>query len=124
MQSTQSSVNKYWPDQGNSKCVKYQNRAPQDLSVPILDTAESCCANYIGWISLSACVADADKTNALESGSGKYFIDWEEMKCAIECNGPPPCGGVDAGGNIELFETADDCCNRLSWIDRDDCLLV
>lgn len=125
LRSTRSTINKYWPDKSNSKCVKYQNRAPEDLSVPIIDTAESCCATYIDWISLSTCVADADGTSALASGSGKYFVDWEKMKCARSCDGPPPCGGVDAGGNgEEPFESADECCNRLSWVDRDECLLA
>jgi len=111
-------VEKWWPDMSNSICVKDSETRAEDLSVSLYDTVEACCA-IINWSSDASCKAKS--TGEALQGSGKYFIDWVKNKCAEECVGPPPCGGVASG---QVYDTADACCDEIPWVLRRDCVVV
>jgi len=120
--STKTLIEKYWPDQTNSKCVKDSETPADDLSVSLFDTIEACCTADIYWLSKAACVAATNEnaTAATPQGSGKYYIDWIHEKCVMDDG----ADGIVAGAWDELFDDVIACCNEIPWIERQDCVIV
>ena len=116
--SDRMSIDKFWPDQSNSKCVRDNETQVEDLSVSIYDTAEACCTAHIGWESLSKCIADTDGVTA--QGTGHYYVDWNKKKCVKDCEGVG-CGGIAKPWNI-VYESSGSCCDQLSGVKSEDCL--
>ena len=77
---------------------------------------KSCCIAHYSW-ALDVCMG----TEGSDPGSGKWFVDYENFKCAQDCTGDSPCGDV-AQWDI-IFDTVDSCCqNKLWWINKEDCI--
>ncbi len=124
--STGVSTNKFYADQTAGVCRQDCaaggglpcGGSPQDTSLKLYNSLEFCCTAKISWE--PSCI---DKSNGNEpQGSGKYYVNWDLGKCALDCPvGPAGCGGV---ANVwdATYGTEDECCSAISWIDRRTCV--
>lgn len=120
--STQTDVKKYYPDKTNSKCILDSQTAAEDLSISIYNSTAECCAEGIYWLSEVECLI-ASGDSALPHGSDKYFLDWTHYRCVQDCEGPAPCGGLGLAKSWqETYDTAQECCDKIPWISRKECL--
>ncbi len=118
----QVDVNKYWPDKTNSKCILDSQTPATDLSISIYNSTAECCSEGVYWLSEAECLTASGDETALVA-SNKYWIDWTRERCFQDCEGAAPCAGL---GNVhdwdETYDTAESCCDEISWIPREDCL--
>ena len=119
--STQTAIDKYWPDQINGKCIKDSETPAEDLSVSLFNSTVECCTASISWLPKAACVAASGDTATAAQGSGKFFIDWVYERCAKDCEGSAPCGGLAQSWD-DLYEAESACCDMIPWIARENCV--
>ena len=120
--STHSTLSKFWADKTNAKCQDDLVVPTEDLSMALYESIEDCCLYGLSWLSKGACFSSSGSGMDLTGlGSNKYYIDYVKEQCAQDCDGPAPCGGLAQQWNI-LYETAEQCCDRISWVSRSDCL--
>eukprot|EP00956_Cyclotella_meneghiniana_P020497 scaffold36305_cov35-Cyclotella_meneghiniana.AAC.8 len=115
-----STLNKFWADKTKSKCEDDSVVPAEDLSTALYDSIEDCCFYGLSWLSKGACFS-ASGMDLTGLGSNKYYIDFVNEKCAKDCVGVAPCGGLAQQWKI-LYNTEDDCCADLSWIPMKDCI--
>jgi hypothetical protein len=46
-------------------------------------------------------------------------MNWEKLKCRVDCIGDYPCGGLKDDWNTEVFDSAEECCDYYLGIDPD-----
>lgn len=123
-------TNKYYVIQQDKKCAKDCEPTATDLacagrpdhvSETLYDTPEECCNEKLSWLSLSKCLAAT--TGAPVTGAGSWYVDWELSKCVKDCptGSGPNCGGLSETWDID-HQTANDCCDMISWVPRDQCV--
>jgi hypothetical protein len=119
--TTQSDASVYWPDKTNSKCVLDSEEAATDLSIAVFTTLDKCCEEGVYWLSESECLT-ASGTATSEAATNRFFLDWKHEKCVQDCEGAAPCGGAGLMKKWhESFDTKSACCDRISWIPREEC---
>ena len=97
---------------------------PSESNSPLYDTLEECCETKLQWNNLDECVASSngqDTTTA--AGSNEYYVNWKLFKCAKDCIGSAPCGGLKNSWDASYSNPSDCCANHLSWIDEAECVL-
>jgi hypothetical protein len=125
--STGLPTKKFYPDQTASVCrqdCSAENGlpcggSPQDLSLTLFSSLESCCATKIGWD--PTCV---DKSNGKEpQGTGEYYVNWAYGQCALDCpaGSAAGCGGVANSWDVK-YGTQAACCSAISWVPAANCL--
>jgi len=117
--SGNTDTDKYWPDETEGRCFKDAENPAQDLGIPLFNSAIECCQTKIWWISEAMCVSASNNTSA--EGSGNFFLDWHNEQCGKDCEGPAPCAGL-APQWEDLYDTESSCCDRIPWVDREDCV--
>jgi len=95
--------------------------SPGDLSVKLFADATSCCSEKLGWADQAQCVAESN--GVAYNGTESYYIDWSVTKCAKDCEGAAPCGGL-ADKWMTTYASAADCCAVLKWVDPNECLIA
>jgi len=118
--TTKTSLRKYWPDKGNSKCVEGLEMPSSQLNVQIFGTLEECCASGIFWLSKDACFAASGIAEA-EIESNKFYIDWINQYCVQDCVGSAPCGGLAQAWDT-VYDSASACCAQIPVLRADDCV--
>ena len=88
----------------------------------LFDSAEDCCEGKLWWANQAACIGESTGTAVTVIGSEEWYVSWETGgKCVKDC----PVGAANCGGLAESWEnlhsSADQCCERLWWIEREDC---
>eukprot|EP00970_Alexandrium_tamarense_P011795 scaffold2570_cov223-Alexandrium_tamarense.AAC.21 len=48
-----------------------------------------------------------------------WYMNWEKLKCRVDCIGDYPCGGLKDDWNTEVFDSAEECCDYYLGIDPD-----
>jgi len=115
-------INKYWPDKINSKCILDSLTPADDLSISIYNSTADCCSEAINWLSQADCQTASGDDIAL-AASNMFFVDWRHERCAQDCEGAAPCGGVGHGQAWDdMYDTLQQCCDVLHWIPREDCV--
>lgn len=111
----------YYPDwEGDNKSCKNDGKQPTYMSNNVnawmYEDLESCCrASYM--YNLNACLGSGEF-----SGSKKWFVDSEQLKCVQDCNGPSPCGGLSDGWET-TYSTPEACCEKtLWWLNKEECV--
>jgi hypothetical protein len=97
---------------------------PSESNTPLYDTLEECCETKLQWNNVDECVASSngqDTTTA--AGSNEYYVNWKLFKCAKDCIGSAPCGGLKNSWDASYSNPSDCCANHLSWIDEAECVL-
>ena len=117
--TTRDPNSKYWADK-SGKCYQDSVVPTEDLSVELYDSIEDCCAFGLSWLSPRACLA-ASGIAVTGLGSSSFYVQSE--KCVKDCEGAAPCGGLAEKSNFK-FNTEDECCARLPWVARDECVLA
>jgi len=120
--SDQINVNKYWPDKIKSKCILDSQEPAEDLSISIFDSVFECCKEGIHWLSEAACLTASGYSVAIVA-SNLFFVDWVHGQCVQDCDGEAPCAGLDqARIHDEMYVTAGQCCDKIPWVLREDCV--
>jgi len=92
--------------------------------------AETCCNAHMFW-AVEGCVTKSNNivVNPADLGTGKYYIKYPSQtgadndRCVKDCDASiAGCGGLKENWN-PLYETADDCCARIDYVQRNQCLL-
>jgi hypothetical protein len=111
---------KYWADKESGKCYQDSVVPTEDLSVELYDSIEDCCAFGVPWLSEGACLA-ASGNDVSGLGSNSFYV--QNDKCAKDCVGAAPCGGLAQGWNTK-YDTEAECCAQISWVARKECVLA
>ena len=113
-----NTTTKYWPDKTAGKCVWDLANPAEDLRMETFDSIEDCCSKGITW-------KTADCAAASSGGTGKFFVNWSlgqgQGRCVQDCKGTPPCHKI-AESDSRAYDTENACCERLTWVPRQDCL--
>jgi len=113
--SNKTTTDKYWPDEIKGRCFSDSDTPATDMGISLFDSAGECCLTSLWWLSEAVCLA-ASGAASTASGTGKYYILWDKEKCAIDENDNL------AEAWDELFDGENECCDKLSWIDREHCV--
>jgi hypothetical protein len=120
--TTQTDISVYWPDKTNSKCVLDSVTPAQDLSISVYNSTAACCEEGVHWLTEAECLTASGDSAAVTS-TNKFFVDWKHEKCIKDCEGSAPCAGAGVAQSWdELFETTSACCDRISWVPREECV--
>jgi len=86
----------------------------------LYSTASDCCAEKLSWIASARC--ESRSTLTTEVGSSEWYVDWSTEQCVKDCNDKSDvdCGGFAKNWD-EFFASSSDCCDRLWYIERDEC---
>ena len=111
-------------------------------------TAGECCVRNLPFLSLEQCKFAAQpngqpsskptflpsplpsvhltlKPTAKPSSAFKYYVDWSNLKCVQDCDGPPPCGGKWVSWKGRRYNTVEECClKNLPFQSIDNCQLA
>lgn len=112
--STHSMLSRYWADGTTAKCQDDSIVPTKDLSSAIYDSIEDCCIYGLPWLSEGECLAASDMS-LTELGSNKFYVDWVNLFCVKDCEGPAPCGGLKQEWDF-LYNTEEECCNKIWWV--------
>mmetsp|Transcript_31509 Transcript_31509/g.60108 ORF Transcript_31509/g.60108 Transcript_31509/m.60108 type:complete len:784 (-) Transcript_31509:593-2944(-) len=127
---TYSGSEKWYADFSNTKCVQDCANAAHPACggiltsafVDLFDTADSCCANRLGWVQSKSCKSSSTNTAISSAGSGDYYVNYRLSRCVKDCVGAAPCGGL-ANSWDQTFPSAHECCStKLWWLDVSDCI--
>ncbi len=111
----------YYPDwEGDNKSCKNDGQQPTYMSNNVdawmYKDLESCCKASYSY-DLDACLGSTE-----DSGSKRWFVDSQQMKCVQDCNGPSPCGGFSNRWET-TYNTAEECCDKtLWWLNKEECV--
>lgn len=127
--SSEIATNKWYVNQRDEVC---QRDCPEGnggscggLARPwnaLYETVANCCAQKLSWISPETC--EAKSSGVAPTGTSEWFIDWSLEKCVKDCVDPSDgnCGGLAMRWD-KRHQTANECCRRLWFIERDQCTL-
>jgi hypothetical protein len=89
-------------------------------STKLYTTLQKCCEANVPWDE-DACFYNSK--GAAAPGTLKYYVDWSKMKCVQDCpdTAAAPCGGIAESWDT-LFASSTACCDRLTWVKRQDCI--
>jgi hypothetical protein len=117
--TTRALNGKYWADQ-SGKCYQDSVVPTEDLSVEMYDSIEDCCAFGVPWLSEGACLA---ASGLAVEGLGSTLFYVQNEKCVQDCVGAAPCGGLAEKWNTK-YNTKAECCDKIPWVARKDCVLA
>jgi len=88
---------------------------PDQLS--LFDNAAECCRKGLPWMREIVC--EALSTGQTPIGTRMWYVDWERERCIQDCV-EDECGGI---ANVwdYMYDDIKKCCDRLYWIDFNDC---
>eukprot|EP00986_Skeletonema_menzelii_P012279 scaffold6708_cov153-Skeletonema_menzelii.AAC.5 len=89
----------------------------------LYSTLEKCCEANVNWDSES-CVHESRGTEA--PGSLKYYVDWTLSQCVQDCTvvgSGSSCKELAKKWDV-LYNDANSCCERLSWLSRSKCVYI
>ena len=80
-----------------------------NISIRLFGTQDLCCESMLGFVDLDTCFA---KSSGAEPFTEKFYVDWLGMKCGQDCDASDglPCMGSPSYPSIDLFDTAEECC--------------
>jgi len=83
-------------------------------------SAATCCSEQLSWKRSSLCEAQSNLTAVV--GTSEWYVDWSVEKCAKDCDdsSDASCGGLAKRWD-KLYGTSNDCCERIWYIERDEC---
>lgn len=90
----------------------------QNTALWVRADVETCCDSYY-FFARDECIANSGG-DASESSSFKWYVDFEEEVCVRDC--PEGTDDLCGGNNAEweaLYDTAEQCCERLWWKGED-----
>jgi len=119
--SNKTTTDKYWPDETNGRCFRDSETPAKDLGKLLFNSAGECCLTSIWWLSEAVCLAasgDAATASATVSGTGKFYILWEEEQCAKDEK------DTLAKTWDDLYDTESECCDKMPWVDQEHCALT
>jgi len=97
-----------------------------DPAVTYYDTPQECCSSKLGYRSQPLCVADS--THAVYEGTGRYYVDYRNSRCARDCpaggnaTNAADCAGVAEDSNAVLHDDAAGCCaTSMSYMSQELC---
>lgn len=82
------------------------------------------CCEKLSNVALGLCEANSDSSVGPFTGTEKYYQDQTNHKCVQDCavgGGNEACGGTIETSGTLLYETVDDCCQSLTWVNDDFC---
>mmetsp|Transcript_20570 Transcript_20570/g.42774 ORF Transcript_20570/g.42774 Transcript_20570/m.42774 type:complete len:639 (-) Transcript_20570:133-2049(-) len=124
--AVESATRKWYVLDGEEKCVQdCEVNASEPtcggLANPwdsLFASSSDCCSQKVSWVSLNVC--DATSQGQTPTGSSKWYVDWDNLKCVMDCEGSSSCGGL-AEPHYALHVNKAACCStQLSW--DTDCL--
>lgn len=88
----------------------------------LYETADSCCGETLSWVQLSSCQGQSSQTTV--AGSYQWFVNHPLEKCVKDCeySSDLGCGGLAKKWD-QLYSSSSECCDRIWWIERDECTL-
>jgi len=119
--------NTYYADYLSGSCLKDCESGPLGCAIApppiaLYNTIKECCDFGQSWVDSKYC-------NSRSNGeySNGWIISSDYGKCAKDCDptGGPPCSGSDLQHHKfsdTIFDTPNECCRTLSWIDLDSCV--
>lgn len=121
-----SAVGGYYPNWGkfDEICLNDTETMPDYMranpSQWLYSDVESCCKRYYNY-AYDECLAGSSGNEFTVVGSSQWYVDYVLAKCVKDCedDSDPQCGGL--AEDWEELGTLSDCCDRLWWIDRNDC---
>ncbi|KAL7533669.1 hypothetical protein ACHAXR_006666 [Thalassiosira sp. AJA248-18] len=131
MGESSASTMGYYPDWATANSVKCLNdtNVPEHMrnnpSMWLYDDVEKCCERFFNY-ELGECINEstvASGGNATTAGSNEWYPNWGERKCAQDCIGSSPCGGLAKAWDKPLLKTKSECCStKFFWLDQSDCI--
>jgi len=81
------------------------------------ESLTNCCQAYYSW-DFDRCVSSQGKEPP--TGTGSWYVRWDEFICVQSCEGPKPYGDAHDAWNI-LHDSKSQCCQaQLPW--KEDCI--
>ena len=74
----------------------------------LMANLNSCCNRYFNYLNQLSCVASSN--GVTYTGSGQYYPQYLESKCAQDCASGGTCGGVVTDTSTPLFGSIQECC--------------
>lgn len=101
----------WYPDYYNQFCIQDCNdnsshyRGTDDAAYK---SAAECCDGSLWWVTPSVC---AERSKGQQVGEcPKWYVDWNDLKCVMDCIGEEPCGGY-AFAEHERYDSKSKCCD-------------
>ena len=103
----------------------------KDSSTATYASAEACCVAKLGWIDKTSCtVKSTGGTAAPDTGSDKWYVDYQSNSCAQDCEAvtatcTSPGKILSVTDTQTLYDDATACCKaKLSWMSEDLCVAL
>ncbi|KAL7471237.1 hypothetical protein ACHAXS_011542 [Conticribra weissflogii] len=107
-----SAAEQWYPDWtgGSGTCLNDGNHPySMEISGIIEPTIEDCCSRYYSS-RVQDCIIDGGGT--APTGSGKFYVNYEQQRCDSDCQeGTGTCGGY-ATPVDNLYGAIDECCSK------------
>lgn len=86
----------------------------------LYETAAICCEEKLSWVALASCEAQSTLTALV--GTSQWYVNWTLEKCVKDCDisSDDNCGGLAMSWD-PLYSSSGECCNRIWYIERDEC---
>mmetsp|Transcript_23728 Transcript_23728/g.43605 ORF Transcript_23728/g.43605 Transcript_23728/m.43605 type:complete len:228 (-) Transcript_23728:178-861(-) len=87
----------------------------------LYETADTCCTEIFSWVTSSTCEARSTLTTVV--GTSQWYVDWTLEKCVKDCNDSSDanCGGLAKSWDKLYGSSTTECCERIWYIERDEC---
>mmetsp|Transcript_28994 Transcript_28994/g.53002 ORF Transcript_28994/g.53002 Transcript_28994/m.53002 type:complete len:675 (-) Transcript_28994:143-2167(-) len=133
---------------GDNRCAKHCANAisisaecaiPTSRSVAYHPSASECCVSEFAHLNADTCTEFSETGGVLGdvvTGTEAYYVDWVRQKCVKNCpkgsssggsslnnDTDVECGGIAAGSWVTLFPNTTSCCEKLHYLDDEDCLV-
>jgi len=122
-------TNKWYVNHQEGIC---QQDCPEEGGVPcgglvdqwnkLFDTAAACCKDKLYWIASPTC--ESVSTLSPVAGTSEWYVDWSLKKCVKDCadSSDANCGGI-ASPSDPPYGSSSECCDRIWYIEREQCTL-